>query len=331
MTQPTQVKKLLEQMRDQIRVKQYSFRTEKTYLHWVREYFLYHNPELKQGKVAKHPIEMGASEINQFITYLVTERKISASTQNQALSAVLFLYRQVLKMQLDEDVISLNRPKKGQRVPVVLSKDEARAVINQMKGQYKLMAQILYGSGLRLMECLRLRVKDIDFESHRIIVYDGKGGDDRVTMLPDSAIAPLRQHLEQVKVQHQNDLDLGFGSVYMPFALGEKYPAAHKQWIWQYVFPASSFYKDPETGTMRRHHTHETALQKAVRAAARAAKIDKPVSPHTFRHCFATHLLEAGYDIRTVQELLGHKDVKTTMIYTRVLNRGPKAVRSPLD
>lgn len=293
-------------MSDQIRVKQYSARTEKTYLHWAREYFLYHNPEPTKGKVARHPIEMGAPEINQFITYLVTEQKNSGSTQNQALSAVLFLYHHVLKIKLDEGAISLNRSKKGKRVPVILSKDEARAVINQMKGKYKLIVQILYGSGLRLMECLCLRVKDIIFENHRIIVYDGKGGDDRVTMLPDHAIAPLIQHLDQVKVQHQNDLALGFGSVYMPFALGEKYPAAHKQWIWQYIFPASSFYKDSETGNMRRHHTHETALQKAVRVAARAAKIDKPVSPHTFRHCFATHLLEAGYDIRTVQELLGH-------------------------
>jgi integron integrase len=331
MTQPAQGKKLLEQMRDQIRVKQYSFRTEKTYLHWAREYIFFHNPELKQGKVAKHPTEMGTAEINQFITHLVTQRKVSASTQNQALSAVLFLYRNVLNIKLDEGLVSLNRPKKGKRVPVVLSKDEARAVISQMKGQYKLMTQILYGSGLRLMECLRLRVKDIDFENQRIIVYDGKGGDDRVTMLPDSVIASLRQHLEQVKVQHQNDLALGLGSVHMPFALGKKYPNANKQWIWQYVFPASTFYKDPETGIMRRHHVHETALQKAIRAAASIAKIEKRVTPHTFRHSFATHLLQSSYDIRTVQELLGHKDVKTTMIYTHVLQRGGLAVRSPLD
>jgi integron integrase len=330
-TQPTQGKKLLEQIRDQIRVKQYSFRTEKTYLHWVREYIFFHNPDLKQGIVAKHPAEMGTAEINQFITHLVTQRKVSASTQNQALSAILFLYRNVLNIKLDEGLVSLSRPKKGKRVPVVLSKDEARAVINHMKGQYKLMTQILYGSGLRLMECLRLRVKDIDFENHRIIVYDGKGGDDRVTMLPDSLFVPLRQHLEQVKVQHQNDLALGFGSVYMPFALGKKYPNAEKQWIWQYVFPASSFYKDPESGIMRRHHVHETALQKAIRAAASLAKIEKRVTPHTFRHSFATHLLQSGYDIRTVQELLGHKDVKTTMIYTHVLQKGGLAVRSPLD
>lgn len=331
MTQPTQGKKLLEQLRDQIRVKQYSFRTEKTYIHWVREYIFFHNPDLKQGQVARHPKDMGATEINQFITHLVTGRNVSASTQNQALSAILFLYRHVLNIKLDETLIGFSRPQQGKRVPVVLSKDEARAVINQMKGQYKLMAQILYGSGLRLMECLRLRVKDIDFENHRIIVYDGKGGDDRVTMLPDSVIAPLRQHLEQVKIQHQNDLARGLGSVYMPFALDKKYPNANKQWIWQYVFPASTFYTDPETGIMRRHHVHETALQKAIRAAATLAKIEKRVTPHTFRHSFATHLLQNSYDIRTVQELLGHKDVKTTMIYTHVLQRGDLAVRSPLD
>lgn len=331
MTQPAQGKKLLEQMREQMRVKQYSFRTEKTYLHWAREYIFFHNPELKQGKVARHPKEMGATEINQFITHLVTQRAVSASTQNQALSAILFLYRNVLKIELDESLIAPNRPKKGKRVPVVLSKDEARAIISQMKGHYKLMAQILYGCGLRLMECLRLRVKDIDFENHRIIVYDGKGGDDRVTMLPGSLIIPLRQHLEQVKTQHQNDLALGFGSVYMPYALGEKYPAAHKQWLWQYIFPAATFSKDPQTGIMRRHHIHETALQKAVRLAAQSAKIDKRITPHAFRHSFATHLLQNGYDIRTVQELLGHKDVKTTMIYTHVLQKGALAVRSPLD
>ena len=318
-----QSKKLLDHYRDAIRVKQYSPRTEKTYIEWVRQYILYHNK--------RHPREMAVPEINQFITHLVVERKASTSTQNQAISAILFLYRNVLKIALDETALTFVRPKKGKRVPTVLSKDEARAIIAQLTGPYKLMAQIMYGGGLRLMECLRLRIKDIDFENHRILVYDGKGGDDRVTMLPDSLIGPLRQHLEQVKTQHKNDLAAGFGSVFIPSGLDKKYPAAHKQWVWQYVFPASSFYKDPETGIMRRHHTHETALQKAIRVATSAAKIDKRVSPHTFRHSFATHLLQNGYDIRTVQELLGHKDVKTTMIYTHVLQRGGLAVRSPLD
>jgi integron integrase len=316
-------KKLLDLYRDAIRVKQYSPRTEKTYIEWVRQYILYHNK--------RHPREMAAPEINQFITHLVVDRKTSASTQNQALSAILFLYRHVLKINIDETTIAFVRPQKGKRVPTVLSKDEARAILAQLGGQYKLMTQILYGSGLRLMECLRLRVKDLDFENHRIIVYDGKGGDDRVTMLPDSLLTPIRLHLEQVKTLHENDLANGFGSVYIPPGLDKKIPTAHQQWAWQYVFPASSFYKDPETGIMRRHHTHETALQKAIRAAALAARVDKHVTPHTFRHSFATHLLQSGYDIRTVQELLGHKDVKTTMIYTHVLQRGGLAVKSPLD
>jgi len=322
MTQP-QGKKLLEQLRDQLRLKQYSPRTEKTYTHWVREYILYHNK--------RHPREMGVPEINQFIAHLVVERKASASTQNQAISAVLFLYRNVLRISLDETSLTFVRPQKGKRVPNVLSKDEARALISKMDGQYKIMAQIMYGAGLRIMECLRLRVKDIDFENHRILVYDGKGGDDRVTMLPDGLVPALRLHLEQVRLLHQKDLAAGFGSVFLPYGLDKKYPHAHKEWIWQYVFPASTFYTDEQTGITRRHHTHETALQKAVRAAARAAKIEKRVTPHTFRHSFATHLLQNGYDIRTVQELLGHKDVKTTMIYTHVLQRGGLAVRSPLD
>lgn len=316
-------KKLLDQLRDQIRLKQYSPRTEKTYIEWVREYILFHEK--------RHPREMGVPEINQFITHLVVERKASASTQNQALSAILFLYRNVLNLDLDEAALEFVRPKKGKRVPTVLSKDEARAILSNLSGPYKLMAQIMYGGGLRLMECLRLRVKDIDFENHRILVYDGKGGDDRVTMLPDSIIQPLREHLREVQIQHRKDLDAGFGSVHMPFGLDKKYPAAHKQWIWQYVFPAPTISPDPETGQMRRHHIHETALQRAIRDAARAAHISKRVSPHTFRHSFATHLLQSGYDIRTVQELLGHKDVKTTMIYTHVLQRGGLAVKSPLD
>ena len=255
----------------------------------------------------------------------------SVSIQNQALSAILFLYRNLLRIELDETEINFIRPKKGKRVPTVLSKDEAHAIIANLTGPYKLMVQIMYGGGLRLMECLRLRVKDIDFENHQILVYDGKGGDDRVTMLPDSIIAPLREHLKRVQAIHQKDISAGYGSVYIPFGLGKKYTAAHKQWIWQYIFPTSTLSTDPETGITRRHHIHETALQRAIREATRLAKIDKQVTPHTFRHSFATHLLQNGYDIRTVQELLGHKDVKTTMIYTHVLDRGPKAVKSPLD
>jgi integron integrase len=316
-------KKLLDQLRDAIRIKQYSPRTEKTYLHWVREYILFHNK--------RHPKEMGVPEINQFITHLVVERKASASTQNQAISAILFLYRYILNIDLDQSALGFIRPKKGRRVPTVLSKDEARAIIANMNQPYKLMAQIMYGGGLRLMECLRLRVKDIDFDNHRILVFDGKGGDDRVTMLPDSIIAPLRQHLERVNTVHKKDLANGFGSVYMPYGLDQKYPSAHKQWIWQYIFPASACFTDPETGTTRRHHIHETALQKEIRNATRIAKVDKRVTPHTFRHSFATHLLQNNYDIRTIQELLGHKDVKTTMIYTHVLQRGGLAVKSPLD
>lgn len=316
-------RKLLDQLSDQIRLKQYSPRTEKTYRQWVREYILFHKK--------RHPNEMSVPEINQFITHLVVERKASASTQNQALSAVLFLYRNVLKIELDEKALIFTRPKKSKRVPVILSPQEAHLMIENLTGPYKLLVQIMYGSGLRLMECLRLRVKDIDFENHRIIVYDGKGGDDRITMLPESIKAPLRQHLAQVKAIHQKDLAAGFGSVYMPFALEKKYPSAHKQWLWQYAFPASKLYTDSETGVTRRHHIHETALQRSIREAARLARIHKHVTPHTFRHSFATHLLQNGYDIRTVQELLGHKDVKTTMIYTHVLQRGGMAVKSPLD
>lgn len=324
-------KKLLDLYRDQIRLKQYSPRTEETYLHWVREFIRHHNPNLDRGQVDIHPSQMTVREINLFITHLVVERKVSESTQNQALSAILFLYRNVLQVTLDETVLPPLRPQKNKRVPTVLSKDEVRAVISRLDGVYKLMAQILYGSGLRLMECLRLRIQDVDFDNHQLIVRDGKGGDDRVTMLPDSLIPPLRQHILQVQATHQSDLAKGFGTVYLPHALEKKYPNAQRDWLWQYLFPASTLYKDPRTGITRRHHIHETALQRAVKEAAQAAKIQKRVSPHTFRHSFATHLLQNGYDIRTVQELLGHKDVKTTMIYTHVLQRGGLAVKSPLD
>ncbi|GAB4403624.1 MAG: integron integrase [Anaerolineales bacterium] len=323
MNQPQKPKKLLDQYRDLIRLKQYSTRTEKTYIHWVRQYILFHNK--------RHPKEMGAAEINQFITHLVVERKASASTQNQAISAILFLYRNLLHIQLDDGLIQFVRPKRGKRVPNLLSKEEARAVIDAMTSPYKLMAQIMYGGGLRLMECLRLRVKDIDFQNRRIIVYDGKGGDDRITMLPDSIIAPLREHLQRVRQIHNKDLAAGLGEVNLPYALAQKYPNAGKDWLWQYIFPAQTLSPDPQTGKTTRHHIHETALQRAIREAQKIAGINKRVTPHTFRHSFATHLLQNNYDIRTVQELLGHKDVKTTMIYTHVLQRGGLAVKSPLD
>jgi len=234
-------------------------------------------------------------------------------------------------MQMDETALINMRPAKSKHVPTVLSKDEARAVIQKMTGIYRLMAQLLYGSGLRLMECLRLRTKDLDFQNHQIIVRDGKGGDDRITMFPDTLLEPLRLQLKYVQALHQKDLAEGYGTVYLPNALARKYPNANREFSWQYVFPASELSLDPLTGVKQRHHIHETSLQKAVRAAAKAAGIIKSVSPHTFRHSFATHLLQNGYDIRTVQELLGHKDVKTTMIYTHVLQRGGLAVKSPLD
>jgi integron integrase len=273
---------------------------------------------------------MGANEIEAFITHLAVERKVATSTQNQALSAILFLYRTVLEkdISLPPALISPARPK---RLPTVLTHKEAMSVIDKMQGKTRLMTKILYGSGLRLVECLRLRVKDIDFERQQIIVRSGKGDDDRSTVLPASVINELHVLLQDVKALHEKDLREGYGETALPNALSVKYSNAGLEWIWQYIFPASQRSIDPLTGVMRRHHLDETVLQKAIRAAAKAAGIDKPVSPHTFRHSFATHLLQSGYDIRTVQELLGHKDVKTTMIYTHVLQKGALAVKSPLD
>ncbi len=326
MTQSTSIpkeKKLLEQYSDALRLKQYSPRTEKTYILWTRSYILFHNK--------RHPKEMGTLEIRQFITHLVAEKKVSSSTQNQALSAILFLYRHVLHIQLDESELNEIRPQKAKSLPVVLSKEEARAVILKMSGVPQLVTQIMYGGGLRIMEVMRLRVKDIDFANRQIIVRDGKGDNDRFTILPDSLIEPLKIHLQQVRHTHEIDLSKGFGSVYLPFALERKYPNANMEWIWQYVFPATSLFRDSKSDITRRHHLHETVIQKSIKEAAHLAKIDKRVTPHTFRHSFATHLLQNGYDIRTIQELLGHKDVKTTMIYTHVLQRGGLAVKSPLD
>ena len=315
-------KKLLEQVRDVIRVKHYSLRTEKTYIDWIRRYILFHNK--------RHPEDMGAAEIQAFITHLATERTVSASTQNQALSAVMFLYRHVLQKEIDLPP-ELIRAQKSKTLPVVLTHQEAMSVIGKMTGVPQLMAKILYGSGLRRAECLRLRVKDIDFGNHQIIVRDGKGGDDRSTILPESLIRELEIHLKTVKAIHQKDLKDGFGETSLPYALAKKYPSAAKEWMWQYVFPASVRSIDPVSKKTKRHHVDPSVLQKAIRQSAQLVGITKPVTPHTFRHSFATHLLQSGYDIRTIQELLGHKDVKTTMIYTHVLQRGDLAVKSPLD
>ena len=315
-------KKLLDVVRDTIRRKHYSIRTEEAYVNWIRRFILFH------GK--RHPKDMGAAEVEAFLTHLATEGHVSASTQNQAFSALLFLYREVLHRELDAPVHAL-RAKESRHIPAVLTREEVRQVIAQLSGVYQLQARLLYGSGLRLLECLRLRVKDIDFQRRAITVRDTKGNEDRITMLPDSVIEPLKEHLQRVKRLHEEDLAKGYGSVYLPDALDRKYPNASREWIWQYVFPSDRLSTDPRSGVVRRHHLDESGLQKAVRAAARAAGINKRVTCHTFRHCFATHLLENGYDIRTVQELLGHKNVKTTMIYTHVLQRGGLAVRSPLD
>jgi integron integrase len=315
-------KKLLDQVRDSIRNKHYSYRTEKAYVDWIKRYILYHNK--------RHPKFMGAEEIQAFITYLATEREVATSTQNQALSAILYLYNVVLEKEVSLP-LDLIRPVRPKRLPTVLTHQEAMAVLDQMSGKTLLMAKILYGSGLRLMECLRLRVKDLDFGNHQIIVRDGKGQNDRTTILPDSIVPSLKRQLGDAKAIHEKDLRAGFGEASLPFALARKYPNAASEWGWQYLFPASRRSKDPETEKVKRHHLDESVLQKAVRTAAKVAGITKPVGPHTFRHTFATQLLQNGYDIRTVQELLGHKDVKTTMIYTHVLQRGGLAVKSPLD
>jgi integron integrase len=297
-------------------------RTEKAYVGWIRRYILFH------GK--RHPETMAEPEIGAFLSSLATEGKVSASTQNQALAALLFLYQEVLGRELSW-LRGLVHAKRPAHLPVVLTQDEALALLGRLGGVVRIVAGLLYGSGLRLLEVLRLRVKDIDLERREILVRRGKGQRDRHTVLPAALIQPLRDHLQAVRSRHERDLAVGLGSVEVPEALGRKYPSAPREWPWQWVFPASRTYADALTGEIRRHHLHETVVQREVRRAAREAAITKPATPHTLRHSFATHLLEAGYDIRTIQELLGHRDVSTTMIYTHVLNRGAGGVRSPLD
>lgn len=314
--------KLLDRVRWLLRAKHYSIRTEQAYIDWIRRFILFHKK--------RHPDEMGEKEISDFLSHLAVEKNVSASTQNQAFSGLLFLYQQVLDRKLDfiDDVQRVKRPAK---LPVVFTPAEAQSVLNQLNGDYRLMAELLYGSGLRLLECLRLRVKDVDFGYGQIVVRDAKGLRDRVTILPESVRRPLQLHLEQMKNQHTRDLAAGHGRVYLPFALERKYRNANRSWAWQHIFPADKLSVDPRSGEMRRHHVLEKNLQNAVKLAVKRAGIHKQGSCHTFRHSFATHLLENGYDIRSVQELLGHRDVSTTMIYTHVLNRPGLGIQSPLD
>lgn len=314
--------KLLEQMREQIRLRHYSIRTESVYMEWVRRFIRFHN--------YRHPLEMGGPEVEAFLTHLAVRRDVSVSTQNQALSSILFLYQKVLHVELPwlENVVRAKRP---QRLPVVLTQAEVSSVLSQLDGSMWLIANLLYGSGMRLMEVLRLRVKDVEFARHEIVIRDGKGNKDRITMLPLTLAMPLKLHLERVRALHQQDLNEGFGVTKLPYALARKYPHAASDWGWQFVFPSKNRSEDPRSGNIYRHHVHEKTVQRAVRNAVRAVGLTKPATPHTLRHSFATHLLESGQDIRTVQELLGHADVKTTQIYTHVLNRGGLAVISPLD
>lgn len=314
--------RLLDLLRDQIRLKHYSIRTERVYCEWAKRFIRFHQ--------YRHPAEMGAAEVEAFLSDLAVRRNVSASTQNQALAALLFLYKEVLKLDLPwlGEVV---RAKKPVRLPVVLSPIEVQQVLAQLQGELWLMASLLYGSGMRLMEVVRLRVKDVDFSRSEIVVRDGKGMKDRVTLLPQCLLAALRLHLAEVRALHRSELAAGRGDVYLPFALERKYPSGPTEWAWQYVFPAARLSVDPRSGKQRRHHVDEKRLQRGFKLAVKAAGIFKLATPHTMRHSFATHLLESGQDIRTVQELLGHADVKTTMIYTHVLNRGGLGVMSPLD
>ncbi len=314
--------KLLDRARATLRARDYSPATEKSYLGWIRRFLAFHR--------FRRPEEMGAPEITEFVSYLATEREVGASTQNQALAGLLFLYRDVLELEV-AGLDGVVRAKRPQHLPLVLTRDEVNTVLARMEGVPRLMASLLYASGLRVTECACLRVKDLDFARGEVVVRNGKGSRDRVTVLPRGLMEPLHQHLGRIRRQHQTDLANGAGSVGLPYALAEKYPNAHREWPWQWFFPARSVKRDRKTGRWQRSHVHVSVVQREFAFAVRATGLSKPATPHTLRHSFATHLLEDGYDIRTIQELLGHRDVATTMIYTHVLNRGGRGVRSPFD
>jgi integron integrase len=315
-------KPLLEQARQALRRKHYALKTEHAYLGWIRRYILFHSK--------RHPLHLGGADLEAYLTHLAVKENVAAPTQNQALSAILFLYKHVLHRPLEIELHSV-RARRPKHLPVVLTRDEVHALLVCLQGTSLLVAQLLYGSGLRISEALRLRVKQVDFAQQQLIVRDGKGGKDRVTILPQALIAPLRNQLVRAKRLHEADLKLGLGAVHLPHALERKYPHANRDWPWQWVFPSPQVSTDPRSGLQRRHHLTASGIRKAVERAAKLADLNKHVTPHTLRHSFATHLLEDGYDIRTVQDLLGHRHVQTTMIYTHVLNRGAMAVRSPLD
>jgi integron integrase len=312
----------MHRVRQELRVRRYSYRTEQAYVHWIKRYLHFHG--------LRHPSDMAEQELQDFLTDLTVRLEVSASTQTVARSALLFLYQKVLSVELAW-LTEVPIASRQQRLPVVLTQRETTELLACLEGVWWLVAALLYGSGLRVIECLRLRVKDIEFERREVMVREGKGGKDRITVLPENVIIPLRAHLQRVRELHERDITEGFGEVWLPDALERKYPSASKSWIWQFVFPSARRGPDPRSGVIRRHHLHADSIQKQMRQAARRAKINKPVSPHVLRHTFATHLLQAGYDIRTVQELLGHASVETTMIYTHVMNKAGRAVKSPLD
>ena len=314
--------RLMNQVRNTIRTHHYSLRTEQTYLHWIKRYILYHNK--------RHPREMGKPEISDFLSYLAVKKHVSASTQNQALSALLFLYKKVLVLEIDwiDDVVRAKRPV---RLPVVLSREDVSLLLRNLTGIHKLLAWLLYGTGMRVGEAVGLRIQDVDFSYRQITIRSGKGNKDRVTVFPARLVKPLKKQVAHSRSLYELDRRENNPGIYLPDALEKKYPNAGTEWPWQWVFPSSHLSKDPRSGIIRRHHLYEKNLQRAVKRTARDVGLSRRVTTHTLRHCFATHLLENGYDIRTVQELLGHNDVKTTMIYTHVLNKGGRGVKSPAD